>query len=186
MKEDILNNVLQDTLRQLYSLKQMGERAVDQLNDDQLHHIPEPNSLNIATIMKHLATNMVSRWTDFLTSDGEKEWRRKNREDEFVDTLASREELLELWNQGWSCFMDSVKSLSQDDLGKIVYIRNEGFTVVEAINRGLTHASYHIGQIVYLAKMYKSDSWHSLSIPKGESEAFNEKKFSQAKSRKFH
>lgn len=184
MEKDNALNFLESILYQLEQYKTMAEKAVEQIDDEQLHWHQDENSLNIATIMKHLPTNMLSRWTDFLTSDGEKEWRRVHRDEEFVDTIADRGELLKTWNQGWSCFMEAVRSLNPDDLGRIVYIRNEGYTVIEAIHRGLSHGAYHVGQIVYLAKMFKADEWQSLSIPKGASVAFNKEKFGKEKSRR--
>ena len=185
MKTETATNFLQSITYQLQLYKQMAEKAIDQINDEQLHWQQDANSLNIATIMKHLPTNMRSRWTDFLSTDGEKDWRRIHREEEFVDTISARNELLEIWNNGWDCFISAIQSLKPEDLEKIVYIRNEGYTVIEAIHRGLSHAAYHVGQIVYLAKMFKSDEWQSLSIPKGKSVEFNRKKFGQEKTRRF-
>ena len=179
---EVFKNFLQSIEYQLKYFKSMAEKAIDQIDDVQLHWRKDENSLSIATLVKHLPTNMLSRWTDFLTTDGEKEWRRKNREDEFIDTIADRKELLELWDKGWGCFIGTIQSLTSEDLVKIVYIRNEGYTAIEAINRGFAHAVYHVGQIVFIAKMLKSDEWQSLSIPKGESVVFNEKKFGQKKS----
>ena len=184
MKKDTGQNFLESIMGQLVLYKTMAEKAVAQINDEQLHWSQDENSLSIATIMKHLPANMLSRWTDFLTTDGEKEWRRIHRDEEFIHTIADREELLKTWNQGWGCFMEAIGSLIPQDLGRIVYIRNEGYTVIEAIHRGLSHAAYHVGQIVYLAKMFKSDEWQSLSIPKGASIAFNQEKFGREKSRR--
>ena len=186
MEKDTADNFLESVLYQLESYKRMAETAIDQISDEQLRWQKDSNSLSIATIMKHLPTNMQSRWTDFLSTDGEKEWRRRHRDDEFIDAIADRADLLKSWDKGWRCFTESLQSLTANDLGKIVFIRNEGYTVIEAIHRGLAHAAYHVGQIVYLAKMFKSDKWQSLSIPKGESVAFNKKKFSKDKSRKIY
>ena len=116
---------------------------------------------------------MLSRWTDFLTSDGEKEWR--NRDDEFVDTIENKEELLEIWEKGWECLFSAVALLTSEDLQKIIYIRKEAHTVTDALNRQLTHYAYHIGQIVYVAKMIRSGHWKSLSIPKGKSNSYNKR-----------
>tara|TARA_B100000780_G_C20923443_1_gene367953 strand:- start:40 stop:411 length:372 start_codon:yes stop_codon:yes gene_type:complete len=119
---------------------------------------------------------MLSRWTNFLNSDGEKDFR--DRDNEFVDDINNKEELLNLWSKGWDCLFNSLESLSETDLEKIVYIRNESHTVIESINRQLCHYSYHIGQIVYLGKIILEENWESLSIPKDQSEKFNLKKFS--------
>ena len=179
MEKDTADNFLESVIYQLESYKRMAEKAIDQISDEQLRWQKDSNSLSIATIMKHLPTNMQSRWTDFLSTDGEKEWRRRHRDEEFIDAIADRADLLKTWDKGWRCFTESLQSLTANDLGKIVYIRKEGYTVIEAIHRGLTHAAYHVGQIVYLAKMFKSDKWQSLSIPKGGSVAFNKKKLSK-------
>lgn len=152
-----------------------------QVTDEQLHWQPNEASNSIAIIVKHMAGNMLSRWTDFLTADGEKTWR--NREAEFEDTFTGREDLLAYWEKGWQCLFDAIEPLSKTDLERIIYIRNEGHTVVEAINRQLAHYAYHVGQIVYLARLIANEDWKSLSIPKGGSEAFNAEKFAQEKKR---
>jgi len=122
---------------------------------------------------------MLSRWTDFLTSDGEKEWR--NREEEFINDIKTKSELLAMWEKGWDCLFNALNSISSSDLSKIIYIRNQGHTVMEAINRQLAHYPYHIGQIVFIGKMLTNNQWNSLSIPRGNSQAYNADKFSQAK-----
>jgi hypothetical protein len=122
---------------------------------------------------------MLSRWTDFLNSDGEKTWR--NRDDEFEDTLNTKEAVITAWNEGWDCLFQALDSIEDQDLERIVYIRNEGHTVLEAIHRQLAHYAYHIGQIVYLARMLKGNDWASLSIPKGASKAYNANKFNADK-----
>jgi hypothetical protein len=124
---------------------------------------------------------MLSRWTNFLTTDGEKDWR--NRDEEFENNFTTKEELLKKWNDGWQCLFNALNSLAEEDLTKIIYIRNQGQTIVEAINRQLCHYSYHIGQIVFLGKMLAENGWTSLSIPKGNSELFNNEKFSKPKQR---
>lgn len=182
MKNSISKNFLESTHKLFHYYKKLGERAMDQLTEKQFHQSANEASNNIATIVKHISGNMLSRWTDFLTTDGEKEWR--NRETEFEDTLSSKAEVLAAWEKGWSCLFEALKPLKPEDLDRIVYIRNEGHTVIEVIHRQLGHYSYHIGQMVYLAKQIKGKSWQSLSIPKGQSEAFNQKKFSQEKRRK--
>jgi len=128
---------------------------------------------------KNLSGNMLSRWTDFLTTDGEKDWR--DRDSEFVNDIPSKALLLEYWNKGWACLFNGINSLTEDDLDKIIYIRNQGHTVVEAINRQLAHYPYHIGQITFIGKMILNEEWVSLSIPKGNSKSYNEEKFSQEK-----
>jgi len=120
---------------------------------------------------------MLSRWTNFLTSDGEKKWR--DRDAEFKNNISTREELISKWNEGWECLFKAINSLSADDLNRIIYIRNQKHTVMEAINRQLTHYPYHIGQIVYIGKMLIGDKWGSLSIPRGKSKQFNLDKFSK-------
>ncbi|MDU5949025.1 MAG: DUF1572 family protein, partial [Paenibacillus macerans] len=129
--------------------------------------------------VKHLWGNMLSRWTDFLTSDGEKPWR--NRDAEFENDILSQEELLQKWNEGWDCLLSAIRSVRPDQLTQIVYIRNEGHTVMEAINRQLAHYPYHVGQIIYAAKILKKTDWDSLSIPRNRSNQYNETKFSQDK-----
>jgi hypothetical protein len=124
--------------------------------------------------MKHMAGNMLSRWTDFLTTDGEK--KNRNRDGEFIDEFKNHEELLAFWEEGWKCLFDAVETLNIDDLNKTVYIRNEPHSVIEALNRQLSHYAYHTGQIVFLAKLIKSNNWKTLSIPKGKSGDFNKSK----------
>ncbi|MCC6724441.1 MAG: DUF1572 family protein, partial [Saprospiraceae bacterium] len=140
-----------------------------------------PESNSIATIVKHLWGNMLSRWTDFLTSDGEKEWRQ--REAEFENDLTSRTELLQKWNEGWACLFQALDSVNSENIDTIIYIRNQGHSIVEAINRQLAHYPYHIGQIVFIGKMAKDSSWASLSIPRGGSQQYNAAKFEQPKHR---
>ena len=176
------NIFLDSVLYQLRYYKNLAEKAIDQLDDSQLHLSENESSLNIATLFKHLPSNMLSRWTDFLTTDGEKDWRQ--REDEFIDTIKTRTELIDFWNKGWKCLLNAINSLSIGDLEKTVYIRNEGFTVIEAIHRGFAHVVYHVGQIVYIAKKLKEDNWESLSIPKGGTKEYNKEKFNKPKARK--
>jgi hypothetical protein len=154
----------------------VGDRAIERVSDEQLHQSYNDDSNSIAIISKHIAGNSISRWTDFLTSDGEK--LSRNRDDEFEETAESKEELLALWNKGWACLFNAIDPLKPDDLMRIIYIRNEGHTVMEAINRQLAHIPYHIGQIVYIAKMVAEGGWQSLTIPKGKSKEFNAMKSS--------
>lgn len=181
---EINNSYLESVKKQFLYYKLLGEKAMDQLEPEQLFVSVNEDTNSIATIVKHLSGNMLSRWTDFLTSDGEKEWR--NRDGEFDshfdgnDTKA-KEELLVIWNNGWTCFLNALNSLSPEQLSTIIYIRNEGHTVADAINRQLAHYPYHVGQIVFYAKMLKKSEWTSLSIPKNKSASYNETKFAQEK-----
>lgn len=171
---------LESAKKQFLYYKTLGEKAISQLEYEQLFIAANEDTNSIAQIVKHLSGNMLSRWTDFLTSDGEKDWR--NRDDEFVDTYKSQAELLENWNKGWDCLFNAINPLQPEQLSEIIYIRNEGHSVVEAINRQLAHYPYHIGQIVFYAKMLKKTEWESLSIPKNKSEDYNSEKFSKEKS----
>ena len=160
--------------------KLLGENTFSQLNDENLFNKVNNESSSISSIVKHLSGNMVSRWTDFLTTDGEKEWRK--REEEFDNDIKTREELLKIWEKGWSCLFNSLNSITDDELSKVIYIRNQGHTILEGINRQLSHYPYHIGQIVYIGKMLCDNSWVSLSIPKVSSNEYNQEKFSKPKS----
>ncbi|MBX2953616.1 MAG: DUF1572 domain-containing protein [Leadbetterella sp.] len=171
-------NYLESVIKQFEYYKMLGEKTFAQVSDEKLFWQYNEDSNSIAVIVKHLSGNMLSRWMDFLTTDGEKEWR--NRDDEFENDIATKAELLQKWNEGWKVFLDTLKSLKEEDLQKIIYIRNQGHTVMEAINRQLAHYPYHIGQIVFIGKM-GADKWVSLSIPKGNSKAFNDDKFSKPK-----
>jgi Protein of unknown function (DUF1572) len=179
---EINNPFLESAKKQFLYYKTIGEKAINQLEAEQLFISVNENTNSIATIVKHLSGNMISRWTDFLTTDGEKEWR--NRDSEFEDVIKTKAELLEIWNKGWDCLFDALNLLSPDQLSEIIYIRNEGHTVVEAINRQLAHYPYHVGQIIFYAKMLKKGDWESLSIPKNKSNSYNEDKFSREKSLK--
>lgn len=170
---------LESARKQFEYYKMLGEKTFSQLSDDKLFWQYNEDSNSIAIIVKHLWGNMLSRWTDFLVTDGEKEWR--NRDAEFENDLSSRQELLEKWNNGWSCLFKALNSLATEDLGKIIYIRNQGHTVTDAINRQLAHYAYHIGQIVYIGKMVCETGWTSLSIPKGKSKNYNADKFAKPK-----
>lgn len=157
--------------------KLIGERSFEKLNDADLflQHNGESNS--IAVIVQHLWGNMMSRWTEFLTTDGEKEWRK--RDEEFEPIISSREEMMKIWNEGWECLLSALDSITEDNLNSTtIYIRGEGHSITEAINRQLAHYPYHIGQIVLLTKML-SPNWTSLTIPKGNSNSYNKEKFAQ-------
>lgn len=166
--------------KQFLYYKTLGEKAMEQLEEGQLFASVNDDTNSIAVIVKHLSGNMISRWTDFLSADGEKEWR--NRDAEFEETINTKEDLLNIWNKGWNCFFNTINSLTSDQLETIIYIRNEGHTVIEAINRQLAHYPYHVGQIVFYAKMLKQTEWNSLSIPKNKSNSYNSDKFGKEKS----
>jgi Protein of unknown function (DUF1572) len=157
--------------RRLKYYKDLGDKTFTQLNDWDFHYQPNEESNSIAIIIQHLAGNMLSRWTNFLTEDGEKEWRR--RDDEFDVHDYSKHQLVELWEKGWACFLGTLESLKKKDLKKTVHIREEPLSVIDAINRQLAHYPYHVGQIVHIAKTIKGKNWTNLSIPKGESQAYN-------------
>ncbi len=167
MMNSISEEYLLESLKSFKGLKSNAEKAMDQISDSQFHVQIDQDSNSISTLVKHLAGNMLSRFTDFLTTDGEKEDR--NRDGEFIDDFKSRQEVMEFWEKGWSCLFDTLASLKSDDLQKIVLIRNEEHTVLRAIHRQLTHYAYHCGQIVFLCKHLKKSEFKSLSIPKGES-----------------
>ena len=170
MKPSTSLNYLENIKALFRYYKSLGDKALAQISDEEIHFQFDPHSNNITTVVKHMAGNMLSRWTDFLNSDGEKEWR--NRETEFDDTFQTKAEVLEYWEKGWTCLFKAIDPLVEADLEKIAYIRNEGHSVLEAINRQLAHYSYHTGQLVFIAKAIKSDQWKSLSIPRGDSEKF--------------
>lgn len=172
---------LESVVQQFVYYKKIAEKTFAQLPDEKLFWQYNETSNSIAILVKHTSGNMLSRWTDFLTTDGEKEWR--NRDAEFENDIETREELIDAWNEGWSCLINTLNSLTDSDLERIVYIRNQGHTVAEAINRSLAHYSYHIGQIVFIGKMALDTTWNSLTIPKGASQKFNENKFSKPKHR---
>lgn len=177
-----MNSYLTSAKKQFEYYRSLGEKTFNQLTDEQLFWQPNEESNNIAIIVKHMHGNMLSRWTDFLTSDGEKEWR--NRDGEFILDFDDRATLLSLWQKGWDCLFSAIDPLKDDQLDQIIYIRNQGHTVVEAINRQLCHYAYHVGQIVFLGKLAQNNKWQSLSIPKGQSQDYNKDKFAQEKSRK--
>lgn len=157
--------------------KRLADRAVAQMPDDKLHVALDANTNSIAAIMKHVAGNLISRWTDFLTTDGEKPWR--DRDGEFVDSFRSRAELVEFWERGWACLLKSLKSLAPEDLEKTVLIRGEPHSVPLAAERSLGHTCYHIGQIVQVARVHAGEKWSTLTIPRGGSEQFNKAHWGQ-------
>lgn len=172
-------NYLESAKGQFNYYKSIGERTFEQLKDEDLFWQFNEESNSIAIIVKHLWGNMMSRWTDFLTTDGEKEWRK--RDEEFEADITTKEELMLKWNEGWNCLFNALNSISEEDLtSRTVYIRNEAHTITDAINRQLAHYPYHIGQIVLIAKM-KSTTWKALTIPKGNSKEYNKEMFSKGK-----
>ncbi|HET6862272.1 MAG TPA: DUF1572 family protein [Pyrinomonadaceae bacterium] len=170
--DDVVKDYLSDSIAMFRSYKKMVDNAIIQVNDDELFATIDEESNSIAIVMKHLAGNMLSRWTDFLTTDGEKPTR--NRDMEFVLESKNKGELLDYWERGWRCVFDALEPLQLEDFEKTVTIRGEEHTIVKAINRQLSHYAYHIGQIVFLAKHFRSSEWKSLSIPKNKSAAFNQ------------
>jgi Protein of unknown function (DUF1572) len=163
---------LSTVIRRVKYYKDLCEKAFDQLNEEDFHFQASSESNSVAIIVQHIAGNMLSRFTNFLTEDGEKEWRQ--RDDEFEVHTYSKQKVIELWEKGWKCFLDTIDSLTEDDLLKIVYIRKESLTVIDAINRQLAHYPYHIGQILFIGKMIKDKNWKSLSIPKSQSQQYNQ------------
>jgi hypothetical protein len=159
---------LETTIGVFKNYKALAEKSFAQLkNDHEFHYTPDPESNSIATLIKHMSGNMISRWTDFLTTDGEKPTR--NRDEEFIDHSETREQLLEKWNAGWDIFFNTLHLLTEQDLLKTITIRQEALTVTQALIRQIAHYSYHTGQIVFIAKHLRSVDWKSLSIPKNQS-----------------
>ena len=153
--------------------KSMGEKTIDQLSHEELVVRGSPESLSIATIVWHVAGNLLSRFTDFLTSDGEKPWRE--RESEFEPREVSREELVDKWEEGWSALFGALEPLTDEDLTRSITIRGVPLTVCESLHRSLAHASYHVGQMTYIGKMLRGEEWTYLTIPPGGSAAYNAK-----------
>jgi hypothetical protein len=170
MKE-IIENIHSDAFQSFRNYKKMAERAMEQVSDKEFFAAIDEEANSIAVIVKHLAGNLVSRWSDFLTTDGEKPTRDRDAEFEIRDD--SREALMEFWEQGWKTLFDNIEPLTVEDFSKTVTIRGQAHTIVEALNRQLSHYAYHIGQIVLLAKHFRSAEWKTLSIPKNRSAEFN-------------
>ena len=176
-------NYLESVQKQFQYYKLLGDRTFMQLDDADLFWQFNDASNSVAIIVKHLWGNMRSRWIDFLTKDGEKEWR--HRDTEFEATIQDRDELIDKWEEGWQCLFTALESINEDNFNTVIYIRNQGHSIVEAVNRQLAHYAYHVGQIAYIGRMIKGDQWESLSVPKGKSKAYNQKMFAQPK-RKEH
>ncbi len=172
-------NYLQSVIKQFEYYKHLGEATMAQLSDEEMFFQYNETSNSMAIIAKHLWGNMLSRWTDFLNSDGEKPWRK--RDDEFKNDWNSKEDVLIKWEEGWSCLLNTLRSLTDEDLDKTIYIRNMGQTVTDAINRQLAHYASHVGQMLLLGKMIKNTDWKALSIPVGQSKEYNKEKFTKEK-----
>jgi hypothetical protein len=166
-------NYLESVKKHFNQYKSLGDKTLEQLDEENLFWQYNDASNSIAIIVQHLWGNMLSRWTNFFTEDGEKEWRE--RDQEFEKVIRTKEELITKLDEGWDCLFAAVNALTNEDLDKIIHIRKEPLSVVDAVNRQLAHYSYHVGQIVYLGKMQLNDRWISLSIPKGNSKEFNDK-----------
>lgn len=165
--------LLESTIVVFQTQKDWADKAVAQLPDEKLHISLDAQTNSIAVIMKHVAGNLASRWTDFLSTDGEKPWR--NRDDEFVDTFQSRQELIDSWECGWNCVFTALHSLTAEDLNKTVTIRGQPHSVPLAMQRSLTHTAYHTGQILMIARILAGENWQTITIPRGASSQFNAK-----------
>ena len=175
---------LEGTVRLFRYYKMLTEQTIRQLEDEDLFLTPKEDLNSIAVLMKHLSGNMISRWTNFRTEDGEKPWRA--RESEFEVDFKTHSELTDYWEKGWKTLFKALESVNPDELDHIIYIRNEGHTIHEAIERHLAHVAYHTGQIVLVAKWKLGDKWQALTIPKGKTDEFNRNKFNEPKSRGFY
>src|SRR5438874_12788834 len=173
MAHQFSTSYIEDSLSLFRYYKKLAEGAMEQLSDEQLFSALDEEMNSVAIILKHMAGNMRSRWTDFLTSDGEKPDR--NRDTEFVAPPATRAELMRLWNDGWERIFHALELLSDGDLHREVLIRSEPHSVMQAVNRQIAHYAYHCGQIVFLAKHFKANEWKSLSVPRNRSAEFNRK-----------
>jgi uncharacterized damage-inducible protein DinB len=171
MAHERTDSYLKDSIALFRYYKKLGENGIAQCPDAGLVAELDAESNSIATIVKHLSGNMISRWTDFLTTDGEKPAR--NRDGEFEKPPKTRSEILDLWDAGWKCFLTALENLSEADMTKTVTIRGEEHSVMQAINRQVAHYSYHMGQIIFLARHYAGPNWKSLTIPKKQSQEFN-------------
>lgn len=179
-----MNSYLESIKKQFLYYKMLGEKSMEQLDETQLFWQYNEESNSIAILVHHITGNMLSRFTDFLTTDGEKPWR--NRDIEFSSSIGSKAELMERWHEGWECLIRTIDNLKDTDLEKIIYIRNDGHTVIEAINRQLAHYPYHIGQMVFIAKMLKNEDWQTLSIARNKSVDYNQRKFLQQKDKRHY
>ena len=169
--EDLINDFLRSSLAEFRKYKKYGDAAMAQVSDAQLNLLPEPNSNSIGTIVKHLHGNMISRWANLFDADGESA--NRNRDAEFEIEELSREQVLELWESGWTCLFSALEHLKPPDFSRLVFIRGEPHSVIAVVQRQLAHYSGHVGQIVYLAKIFQGENFKTLSIAKGQSAAFN-------------
>jgi hypothetical protein len=155
---------LDSVIQKMTAYKELGDKTFEQLDDKDFHYSPNEESNSIAIIVQHVSGNMLSRWINFLTEDGEKEWR--HRDEEFEIHKLSKQQIIEMWNKGWACMFTTLRSLTDEDLLRTITIRNEPMSAVDAINRQLAHYPYHVGQIVYIGKILKNHDWKNLSVPK--------------------
>lgn len=171
MTEQFIETYKEDAIAAFRNYKKLAEGALEQVNGEEFFQALDAESNSVAAIVKHLGGNLRSRWTDFLTADGEKPDR--NRDSEFITDEDTRESLTAFWDAGWNALLTTLESLTVEDFGKTVKIRGEDYTVVKAVNRALAHAAYHVGQIAFLAKHFRASEWKTLSIPRGSSNDFN-------------
>ncbi len=167
-----MNSFLSNSISTFKQYQIIGEKALTQIEDVSFFSKHNETSNSVSNIIMHLHGNMLSRWTDFLSSDGEKEWR--NRDQEFEDQNLDKNQVMQKWLEGWECLYSAMESLAEDDLQKTIFIRHQPQTVLEAIQRQIAHYAYHIGQLVYISKMYSKNDWNSMSIPKGKSNEYNQ------------
>jgi uncharacterized damage-inducible protein DinB len=170
---NLSSHYLEEIRRQLHGYKRLADGALTQISEEEFFRELDPEANSIAIVVKHMAGNMRSRFTDFLTADGEKPDR--NRDQEFEVGMADRETFLKAWEQGWKAVFDTVDALKPEDVERTVTIRSEPHSVLQALNRALAHLAYHAGQIVYLAKYFRSEKWTTLSVPRGKTDEFNAK-----------
>ena len=171
-KENLGKEYLDTVIRRMLFYKELGEKTLEQLDEADFHYQPNEESNSLAVIIQHMHGNMLSRWTNFLSEDGEKTWRQ--RDDEFEIHGYTREMIVDLWQKGWDCLLSALKSLEPEDLLKVVHIRKEELSAMDAINRQLAHYPYHIGQMIYIGKLLKNKKWKNLSIPRGDSKIYNQ------------
>ena len=175
----MITDYLKTAKRDFQYYKTLGEKTFSQLDEKDCFWQFDSESNSIAVIVNHLYGNMKSRWTDFLSSDGEKQWRKRDLE--FKNQLKTKAEVLNRWEQGWDCVFKSLDSINEDNFNTKIYIRNQEHSVIQAINRQIAHYAYHVGQMVYIGRLIKGSKWKCLSIPRGKSEDFNQEKFSRGK-----
>lgn len=173
MALECTTSYLEDSVGVFRYYKKLAERAMEQVTDEQLFLAENEECNSIALIVKHMVGNMRSRWTDFLTSDGEKA--NRNRDSEFIDPPATRAELMKVWDEGWACLFGALEPLGEEDLARTITIRGEAHSVMQAVNRQLAHYPYHVGQIVLLAKQFADEKWTALTVPRNKSTEFNRK-----------